>query len=239
MTTAAGTNPTPIPVRRQGGLGRRLVFSFVTLSMLGLGGSGWVLYRQALTSLEEQLAGHLITEAAFDHVKRSSQLKFENCGAKELKNISDPIVLYKTIGEISNHSLVSGAPENFNSTNDETLSEFTENSIAVLPFENMSNDSEQEYFADGFSDDLITELSRFRDLFVISRNASFTYKGRHVDIRQVGKEMNVAYCLEGSVRKMGPRVRINAQLILTQTGDHIWAEKYDFNFDEVFDVQDE
>jgi TolB-like protein len=181
----------------------------------------------------------MITEAVFDLVKRSSQLKFENCGTKTLKNISDPILLYKAVGEISTHSLVSGAPDGFETNNDESPSELTENSIAVLPFANMSNDSEQEYFADGFSDDLITELSRFRDLFVISRNASFTYKGRHVDVRQVGKEMGVVYCLEGSVRKMGSRVRINAQLILTHSGDHIWAEKYDFNFDEVFDVQDE
>jgi TolB-like protein len=181
----------------------------------------------------------MITQTVFDHVKRSSQLKFENCGTKELKNISDPIVLYKAIGELSNHSLVSGAPDNLSSANGENPTEISENSIAVLPFANMGNDPEQEYFADGFCDDLITELSRFRDLFVISRNASFTYKGRHVDIRQVGKEMGVAYCLEGSVRKMGPRIRLNAQLIQAQSGDHIWAEKYDFNFDEVFDVQDE
>ena len=181
----------------------------------------------------------MISEVVFNHVKRSSQIKFENCGSKELKNISDPIVLYRAIGEIPTHSLVSGAPSNLSSSSAENSIEIQANSIAVLPFQNMSNDSEQEYFADGFSDDLITELSRFRDLFVISRNASFTYKGRHVDIRQVGKEMGVGYCLEGSVRKMGSRVRINAQLILTESGDHIWAEKYDFDFDEVFDVQDE
>ncbi len=181
----------------------------------------------------------MVTQAVFDHVKRSSQLKFEDRGVKELKNISDSIVLYKVVGEIFAHSLVSGTPENLSSSKGEKSSEFTANSIAVLPFVNMGNDPEQEYFADGFCDDLITELARFRDLFVISRNASFTYKGRHVDIRQVGKEMGVAYCLEGSVRKMGSRARITAQLIQTHSGDHVWAEKYDFNFDDVFDVQDE
>ena len=181
----------------------------------------------------------MITQTVFDYVKRSSQLKFENCGAKELKNISNPPVLYKAVGEIGAHSLISGRPENILSIQDNVSTENSANSIAVLPFTNMSTDPEQEYFADGFCEDLITELARFRDLFVISRNASFTYKGRNVDVREVGKEMKVAYCLEGSVRKMGPNVRITAQLIQTQSGDHVWAEKYDFKFDEVFDVQDE
>ena len=181
----------------------------------------------------------MITQTVFDHVKRSSQLKFESCGAKELKNISDPIVLYKALGEIGAHSLVSGRPENIRSIQDDVPAETSTNSIAVLPFVNMSSDAEQEYFADGFCEDLITELARFRDLFVISRNASFTYKGRNVDVREVGREMQVAYCLEGSVRKMGSKVRITAQLIQTQSGDHVWAEKYDCDFSEVFDVQDE
>lgn len=181
----------------------------------------------------------MITQSVFDQVKRSSQLKYENCGEKELKNISDPIVLYKVVGELETHSMVSGRPENIRSTQGELSAISNPNSIAVLPFANMSADVEQEYFADGFCEDLITELARFKDLFVISRNASFTYKGRNVDVSEVGREMNVAYCLEGSVRKMGPRIRLTAQLIQTQSGDHVWAEKYDFNFDEVFDVQDE
>lgn len=180
----------------------------------------------------------MITQAVFDHAKRSSQLKFKNCGAKELKNISDPIVLYQAVGEMDPHSLISGRLENIQPSGD-TTPDIETNSIAVLPFVNMSADLEQEYFADGFCDDIITELARFKDLFVISRNASFTYKGQHVDIRQVGKEMKVAYCLEGSVRKLGPKIRITAQLIQTQSGDHVWAEKYDFNLDELFDVQDE
>ncbi len=180
----------------------------------------------------------MITQTVFDHVKRSSQLKFENCGEKELKNISDPILLYKAVGELGSHSLISGRPENIQAV-DGPPTDIEANSIAVLPFVNISSDPEQEYFADGFCDDIITELARFKDLFVISRNASFTYKGKHVDIRQVGREMKVAYCLEGSVRKLGHKIRIVAQLIQTQSGDHVWAEKYDFNFDELFDVQDE
>ena len=180
----------------------------------------------------------MITQTVFDHVKRSSQLKFENCGTKKLKNISDPVVLYKAVGELDSHSLISGRPENIQ-VGDDRPTDIEASSIAVLPFVNMSADPEQEYFADGFCDDIITELARFRDLFVISRNASFTYKGQHVDIRQVGREMKVAYCLEGSVRKLGSKIRITAQLIQTQSGDHVWAEKYDFNLDELFDVQDE
>lgn len=181
----------------------------------------------------------MITQTVFEQVKRSSQLKFENCGENALKNISDTIVLYKVVGELETHCLVSGRPENIRPTQGELSVVSNPNSIAVLPFANMSADVEQEYFADGFCEDLITELARFKDLFVISRNASFTYKGRDVDVSEVGREMNVAYCLEGSVRKMGSRIRLTAQLIQTQSGDHVWAEKYDFNFDEVFDVQDE
>jgi TolB-like protein/Tfp pilus assembly protein PilF len=108
-----------------------------------------------------------------------------------------------------------------------------------LPFAVFGDDSEQEYFADGFTDDLITELARFTELFVTSRNASFAFKDQNLDLREVGKQLGVAYCLEGSVRKMGDRIRITCQLINAQTGDHVWAEKYDCNFTELFEVQDE
>jgi TolB-like protein/Tfp pilus assembly protein PilF len=111
-------------------------------------------------------------------------------------------------------------------------------SIAVLPFDNMSGDPEQDYFADGIADDIITELSRFRDLFVIARNSSFTYKGAAVDIKKVGRELGVRYVLEGGVRKAGERVRITAQLIEAETGSHLWAEKYDGELADIFDLQD-
>jgi len=112
-------------------------------------------------------------------------------------------------------------------------------SIAVLPFENLSGDSEQEYFSDGITDDLITALSNVRAFFVIDRGSSFTYKGRAVDVKKVGRELGVHYVLEGSVRKAGDRVRVSAELIDTTTGNHVWADRYDGGLDDIFDLQDE
>jgi TolB-like protein/Tfp pilus assembly protein PilF len=111
-------------------------------------------------------------------------------------------------------------------------------SIAILPFTNLSSDPEQEYFADGMVDDIITALSRFKALFVIARNSSFTYKGRAVDVKQVGRELGVRYVLEGSVRKAANRVRITGQLVDTATGGHLWAERFDGGLDDIFDLQD-
>ena len=112
-------------------------------------------------------------------------------------------------------------------------------SIAVLPFQNMSGDPEQEYFADGMVEDIITALSRFKSLFVIVRNSSFAYKGKVVDIKQVGRELGVRYVLEGSVRKSGNRVRITGQLIDAPTGGHLWADRFDGGLEDIFDLQDQ
>jgi TolB-like protein/tetratricopeptide (TPR) repeat protein len=112
-------------------------------------------------------------------------------------------------------------------------------SIAVLPFHNLSGDPEQEYFADGMVDDIITALSRFKALFVIARNSSFTYKGRAVDVKQIGRELGVRYVLEGSVRKAANRVRITGQLVDTATGAHLWAERFDGGLSDIFDLQDQ
>ena len=112
-------------------------------------------------------------------------------------------------------------------------------SIAVLPFLNLSADPQQDYFADAISEDITTELSRFRALFVIARNSAFTYKGRAVDVRTVSKELGVCYVLEGSVRRAGGRVRVTAQLIDAHSGNHLWAEKYDRVLEDVFEVQEE
>jgi TolB-like protein len=112
-------------------------------------------------------------------------------------------------------------------------------SIAVLPFQNMSGDAEQEYFADGIAEDVITLLSKSRGLFVIARNSTFTYKGRAIDVKTVGRELGVRYVLEGSVRKAGGRVRVTAQLIEAATGGHLWAERYDRDLTDIFAVQDE
>jgi adenylate cyclase len=111
-------------------------------------------------------------------------------------------------------------------------------SIAVLPFQNMSGDPEQEYFVDGMVEEIITALSRIRWLFVIARNSSFTYKGQAVDVKQVGRELGVRYVLEGSVRKAGNRVRITGQLIDAETGTHLWADRFDGSLEDVFDLQD-
>jgi adenylate cyclase len=112
-------------------------------------------------------------------------------------------------------------------------------SIAVLPFQNMSGDPEQEYFADGMAEDIITALSRFKALFVIARNSSFTYKGRAVDVKQVGRELGVRYVLEGSVRKAANRVRITGQLVDSATGAHLWADRFDGGLGDIFDLQDQ
>ena len=112
-------------------------------------------------------------------------------------------------------------------------------SIAVLPFHNMSGDAEQEYFADGISEDIITALSKLSQLFVIARNSSFTFKGRNVNVQEVGRSLGVRYVLEGSVRKSGNRVRITAQLIDATTGGHLWAERFDRELTDIFAVQDD
>src|SRR6202008_3238131 len=111
-------------------------------------------------------------------------------------------------------------------------------SIAVLPFENMSGDPEQDYFADGVVEEIITALSRFKALFVIARNSSFTYKGRAVEVKQVGRELGVRYVLEGSVRKAANRVRVTGQLIDAATGAHLWADRFDGGLGDIFDLQD-
>ena len=112
-------------------------------------------------------------------------------------------------------------------------------SIAVLPFQNMSGDPEQEYFADGMVDDITTALSRFKSLFVIARNSSFSYKGKSPDIRQVGRDLGVRYVLEGSVRKAGGKVRITGQLIDSATGAHLWADRFEGSLEDIFELQDQ
>jgi adenylate cyclase len=152
-------------------------------------------------------------------------IAFEDIGEQQLKNIARPVRVYRVwLDDAPAHRLLA-LPD--------------KPSIAVLAFENMSGDPEQEYFADGISEDITTELSRFSDLFVIARNSSFRYKGKAVDLRQVGRELGVRYVLEGSVRRGGDRVRINAQLIDAGTGIHRWAERYDQDLEDVFAIQDD
>jgi adenylate cyclase len=156
-------------------------------------------------------------------------LAFENIGEQQLKNIARPVRAYRVV--------TATGPVMTRSGSDPPLPD--KPSIAVLPFQNMSGDPEQEYFADGIAEDVITLLSKSRALFVIARNSGFTYKGRAVDVKTVGRELGVRYVLEGSVRKAGNRVRVTGQLIEAGTGGHLWAERYDRDLTDIFAVQDE
>jgi adenylate cyclase len=165
-----------------------------------------------------------------DELRGKFDLGFDDLGAQSVKNIAEPVRVYRVTAE---QLTLSAAPSS------KPLPLPDKPSIAVLPFDNMSGDPEQEYFADGIAEDIITALSKFRWFFVIARNSSFTYKGKSVDVKQVAEELGVRYVLEGSVRKAGNRVRISAQLIDAATGNHVWAERYDRELADIFDLQDE
>src|SRR5262245_4894323 len=170
--------------------------------------------------------GIAITRAVHEQVRDKLDLGFMDKGEIELKNIQRPVQVF-VIGEakVNGHATVLPLPD--------------KPSIAVLPFQNMSGDPEQEYFADGMVEDIITALSRFKSLFVIARNSTFTYKGKPIDTKQVGHELGVRYVLEGSVRKSGGKVRITGQLIDTATGTHLWADRFDGAAEDVFLLQDQ
>jgi adenylate cyclase len=170
--------------------------------------------------------GVAVSAMVHDNIGSRLDLAFEDMGEQQLKNIERPVRIYRLAASTRPASQAATV-------------ERTKPSIAVLPFTNMSADAEQEYFSDGITEDIITELSRFRNLFVIARNSSFTYKGRAVDVKKVGRELGVAYVLEGSVRRAGNRVRITGQLIDADTGNHVWADRFDRELADVFAVQDE
>jgi adenylate cyclase len=174
--------------------------------------------------------GVVVSQAIHDQVRDRLDLVFEDLGERELKNIARPVRVYCL--RMSAEPKAAPAP-------DAVLQLPDKPSIAVLPFLNMSGDPEQDYFADGIVEDILTGLARLRWLFVIARNSSFSYKGRNVDVRQVGRELGVRYVLEGSVRRGGNRIRITGQLIEAETGSHLWAERYDRALDDVFAIQDE
>jgi TolB-like protein len=187
--------------------------------------------------------GVFVSNTVYDHVRDRLPFVFEDLGEQQVKNIARPVRVYRVgaknplpnppplAGEGSARSARVGAPEPALPLPDKP-------SIAVLPFANMSGDPEQEYFADGMVEEIITALSRIRWLFVIARNSSFTYKGQAVDVKQVGRELGVRYVLEGSVRKAGGRVRITAQLIDALNGTHLWADRFDGSLEDVFELQD-
>jgi TolB-like protein/Tfp pilus assembly protein PilF len=176
--------------------------------------------------------GIAVSDAVHGVVRGRVAARFEDLGDRAVKNVPYPVRTYYIRGDAAAVSEPSGAAS-------ETPPALPERpSIAVLPFSNMSGDPEQEYFADGIVEDIITALSRFKELFVIARNSSFVYKGRSVDIQQVAHDLGVRYLLEGSVRKAGKRVRITGQLIDATTRAHLWADRVDGALEDVFDLQD-
>jgi TolB-like protein/class 3 adenylate cyclase len=172
--------------------------------------------------------GICVSRMVRDNVRDKLGISFEDLGEKQVKNIARPVRAYRVLD--LGASAAKASPQRLCVPDKAT--------IAVLPFVNMSGDPEQEYFADGMVEEIITALSRIRWLFVAARNSSFTYKGQPVDVKQVGRELGVCYVLEGSVRKAGSRVRITAQLIDAATGAHLWADRFDGSLEDVFDLQD-
>ncbi|HEY2772442.1 MAG TPA: BTAD domain-containing putative transcriptional regulator, partial [Candidatus Binatia bacterium] len=173
--------------------------------------------------------GICISEDAFRQVRGKIETEFRDSGEPALKNIARQVCVYRARPASAPASAIPAAT---------TLPLPDKPSIAVLPFQNMSSDPEQEYFVDGMVEEIIAALSRIRWLFVLARNSSFTYKGQAVDVKQVGRELGVRYVLEGSVRKSGNRIRITGQLIDAATGAHLWADRFDGTLEDVFGLQD-
>jgi len=167
-----------------------------------------------------------VSRVVRDQVRDKLDFTFEDLGEQQVKNIARPVRVYRIpVTEASPLRVSLPLPD--------------KPSLAVLPFQNLSGDPEQEYFVDGVVEEIITAISRLPWLFVIARNSSFAYKGKSPDLRQVGRELGVRYVLEGSVRKAGKRVRITGQLIDTTSGAHIWADRFDGALDDIFELQDE
>ena len=174
-------------------------------------------------------AGICVSRGAYDQIKKKLGFGFEYMGEHPVKNISEPVRVYKVLMDSDSPApLVDEVPELPDKP-----------SIAVLPFANMSGDPSQEYFSDGLTEQIINGICKVSNLFVIARNSSFAYKGKSINVQQIGKELGVRYILEGSVQKAGDRVRITAQLIDTTTGYHLWSENYDRDLSDIFALQDE
>ena len=173
--------------------------------------------------------GICVSQTVLDHARGKFPFTAEDAGEQMLKNIARPVRVWRIAGESVRDTGAGAGPSPLAS----------KPAIAVLPFVNMSGDPEQEFFADGLTEDILTELSRFRDLFVISRNSVFVYKGKAVNVQAAAKELGVQYVVEGSVRKSGSRVRVTVQLIAADTDHHLWAERYDRELRDIFEIQDE
>ncbi len=190
-----------------------------------------------LESLAEP-GGICISESVRTAIGNKLPLGFEFMGEQSVKNIAEPVRSYRVTMKTASDPQTAAASAN-DSREPPEPEPSDKPSIAVLPFTNMSADAEQEYFADGVTEDIITALSNVQSFFVIARNSTFTYKGTSVDVKDVGRQLGVRYVMEGSVRKAGNRVRVTAQLLDAGSGKHIWADKYDGALDDIFDLQDE
>jgi TolB-like protein/class 3 adenylate cyclase len=180
--------------------------------------------------------GVCLSNAAYEQVRDKVTADFTELGERELKNIARPVRAY-AIAPPSDHDRVVASPGREQAVTPKN--EPPRLSIVVLPFANIGGDPEQEYFVDGVTESLTTDLSRISGSFVIARNTAFTYKGKPVDVKQIGRELNVRYVLEGSVQRGANRVRVNVQLIDAETGNHLWAERFDKPLADLFDMQDE
>ncbi|MEE8144524.1 MAG: adenylate/guanylate cyclase domain-containing protein, partial [Kiloniellales bacterium] len=176
--------------------------------------------------------GICIARNVFNQVKGKVDLEFDDLGAQQVKNIAEPVHVFQVHGLGFAAPQIEAPPTGANDLRDKP-------SIAVLPFTNMGGDPDQEYFADGITEDIITELARFQSLLVIARNSAFTYKGKAVRVQDVGRDLGVNYVVEGSIRKAGNRVRLTVQLVEAATGNHVWAERYDRDLTDIFELQDE
>ena len=189
---------------------------------------------------EAPAGGIVVSRTVHEAVEGRLKATFNDLGSLSLKNIERPVQAYQVSWEATDWEM-SAAPESKGGSHLATDAPLTLPdipSIAVLPFQNLSGDSEQEYFADGVVEDIITALSRAQSIFVIARNSSFSYKGKSPDIRQVGRELGVRYVLEGSVRKAGNRIRIAGQLIDATSGSHVWADRFESDLGDIFELQD-
>src|SRR3954470_24307831 len=176
--------------------------------------------------------GICISSSAYDQVRGKVAIDFTDLGEQNLKNIARPVRAYAARGDV----LVSGTQ---NGGAKQGLASAPRLSIVVLPFANISGDPEQDYFVDGVTESLTTELTLIAGAFVIARNTAFTFKGKAVDVKRIGRELNVRYALEGSVQRSGNRLRVNVQLIDAETGNHLWADRFDKPLADLFDMQDE
>jgi TolB-like protein len=185
------------------------------------------------------VGGIWVSEAVHNNVFNKKNITSYFVKEEILKNVTDPVRIYQV--EINEPKAIIESKPYFNSNNNQhiSISKIPGKSIAVLPFLNMSNDPEQEYFSEGMAEEVLNSLSHLKDLKVAGRTSSFQFKGKNLDLREIGEKLGVSNVLEGSVRKQGNKLRVTAQLIKVEDGFHLWSERYDRDMDDIFAIQDE